>query len=225
MTVTKENEDGTTVVETWDPESGVAEITITDADGNTENVVRDWEGNRIIDSVDDGSSRTDTLEREDGSIMTRTEYYGSDSAFPYRDISVEWPAPEDCPDCEVFTETWEEDLSGNRIELWETDADGVTEIFRVSDDGLSEFTTRLFPDGSVAEIYIEYMSETSWEHTFERHFYGADGVTEYEFVDQWGNHHYEKYDDSGNEYLGSWEDEDGTIYEDWIDADGSHHHL
>jgi len=61
ITVTKEREeDGvvTTVVETWDPMTGEAAVSITDADGNTETVTRDWEGNTIIDDVDDGSSRT-----------------------------------------------------------------------------------------------------------------------------------------------------------------------
>ena len=79
ITVTKEREDDAgntiTVVETWDPSTGEASVSITDADGNTQDIVRDWEGNTIISDTDDGSVRTISRVTPEGVEQTVNEYY------------------------------------------------------------------------------------------------------------------------------------------------------
>ena len=82
ITVTKEREDDAgntiTVVETWDPATGEASVTITDADGNTNDVVRDWEGNTIISDSDDGSVRTISRVTPEGMEQTVNEFYADE---------------------------------------------------------------------------------------------------------------------------------------------------
>jgi len=218
ISVSKADEDGNMVTETWDPMTGEASIVITYADGTEETYQRDWEGNTIVSQEDDGMTRTEMLITEDGEEMTRSDHYGDENEmFNYHEVVIT------DPETGEVIEEYSEDYNGYRIEYWEVDSDGTTEIMKVSPDGLIEQTYREYADGSSEEEIYEYLCEDCWDYTYERIAIEADGRETYEFTDAYGNTNTESYDENGNEFLGEYTDDEGWTYTEWIDENKDHH--
>jgi hypothetical protein len=68
VSISKQDEDGNMVTETWDPMTGDATVTYTFADGTTETFDRDWEGNTILGTDDDGYMYTESIITPEGEM-------------------------------------------------------------------------------------------------------------------------------------------------------------